>query len=69
MSKILGTGSAERNFKEVKIIHSAARNRLTPLKTGKLTTIVGNHCGERAERRRVRVNKAGKCGVMKTLTA
>ena len=59
VSKILGTGSAERNFKEVKRVHSASQNRLTPVKTGKLTTIVGSHCGEKAERRRVRVNKAG----------
>ena len=44
----------------MKRVYLTAQNRFTPVKTGKLTTIVGNHCGEKAERRRVRVNKAGK---------
>ena len=60
VSKILGTGSAERIFKETKRVQTPTRNILHPEKTMKLTTIVGNHCGTKAERRRERINRAGK---------
>ena len=58
-SKIVGIGAAEQNWKEVKRVKTAQRNRLGTEKTAKLTLLVGNNCSRKADARRERMAKAG----------
>ena len=59
-SKILGIGSVERAWKDVKKIKMPSRNRTLPERTRRMTTIVGHHCANRAARRREREARAGR---------
>jgi len=60
VSKVAGLGSAERNWKETKIVQTPTRNQLKSAKVAKLTTLVGHHCAAKSERRRARLARAGK---------
>ena len=59
-SKIVGLGSSERNWKELKRAKTPTRNQLEMEKLVKLTTIVDHHCGAKSERRRARLARACK---------
>ena len=60
VSKILGIGSAERNWKEYKLIKSGNRHRLGSLKNKKAAVIYGVNCEERARVRRAALSSAGR---------
>ena len=60
LSKIVGLGSSERNWKELKRVKTPTRNALGSDKLAKLTTLVGHHCAAKSERRRARLARAGK---------
>mmetsp|Transcript_5832 Transcript_5832/g.13306 ORF Transcript_5832/g.13306 Transcript_5832/m.13306 type:complete len:319 (+) Transcript_5832:571-1527(+) len=59
VSKILGIGSAERNWKEYKMV-KAGRHRLGSLKNKKGAVIYGINCEERAKVRRAALSSAGR---------
>ena len=60
LSKILGIGSTERHWKDVKQVQSQYRCRLNAENIKKESTIVGMYCAERGEIRRKSQARAGK---------
>ena len=60
LSKVSGIGAAERNWKDLKRVVTAGRNRTKPKRSKKMTTIVGHHCAFKAKRRRERESRAGR---------
>ena len=60
LSKIVGLGSSERNWKELKRAKTPTMNQLRSDKLAKLTTPVSHHCAAKSKRRRARLARAGK---------
>ena len=58
--KILGTGSAEREWKKYNSVKSGQRHRLGSMKNKKNAVIYGVNCEERAKVRRAGLSAAGK---------
>jgi hypothetical protein len=56
-SKILGIGSAERNWSDVKYILDSKRVNLSPEKLKMQTTIYGAYCAKKAKGRRIRAQR------------
>jgi len=60
LSKIVGLGSSERHWKELKRVKTPTRNWLKTDKLAKLTTLIGHHCATKSKRRRAMLARAGK---------
>ena len=58
--KVIGLGSADRNWKELKRVETPTRNQLKSAKVAKLTTLVGHHCTAKSYWHWARLARAGK---------
>ena len=60
LSKILGVGTAERNWKQVKLIKAGQRSSISSDKTKKQVTLYGQNCQLKADARAHKLSSAGK---------